>query len=236
MGQRIAIYCRVSTAEQSCDRQASELLEYAVRAGSSVIGVFQESASGIKARRRQREAVIKLARGRHIDAVLVTEMSRWGRSATDLIASLGVLEGFGVSVIAVTGRLQFDLSTPHGKLIASVLASVAEFERDLMSERICSGLALARSRGVVLGRAVGFRPSDKKESRVLSLSKAGLSQRRIARAVGLSKTTVGLILARQAGEGCDVVAVKRYEVVREFGVYGGDVEGDVDPVGRGESS
>ena len=79
-----------------------------------------------------------LAQAREIDAILVTELSRWGRS-------LQSLQAWDVSVLAVSG-LQFDLSTSHGKMIASVMAALAEFERDLIRERIKSGIAAAKAR------------------------------------------------------------------------------------------
>jgi hypothetical protein len=81
-----------------------------------------------------------------IDAVLVTELSRWGRSTTDLLATLKELQARRVSVIALNG-MTFDLSTPPGRMIATVLAGIAEFERELIQERIRSGIAAAKARG-----------------------------------------------------------------------------------------
>lgn len=95
--------------------------------------------------------------GRSIDLVLVMELTRWGRSTIDLVQTLQVLQTWGVSLIAQTG-LTFDLVTPHGKMIASVMASLAECERDLIRERIKSGLEAARARGKRLGRQPGQRP------------------------------------------------------------------------------
>lgn len=143
MGQRAAIYCRVSTGDQSCDRQERDLRAFAERGGYEIMGVFKETASGSKDQRAQRGKVVALARDRHIQVVLVTELTRWGRSTTDLLHSLRELEACGVSVIAQTG-LQFDLSSPQGKLFASLMAALAEFERDLLRERVKSGIAAAR--------------------------------------------------------------------------------------------
>ena len=90
----------------------------------------------------------------------------------DLIETLQGLQSWKVSMLAVSG-LQLDLSTPHGKLLAGVLASLAEFERDLLRERVKSGLAAARARGQVLGRQQGFRPkSDKLAPKVMKLASA----------------------------------------------------------------
>jgi len=102
-----------------------------------------------------------------------------------------------LSVLAQTG-LSFDLSTASGKLMRTIMAGLAEFERDLIRERVKSGLAAARSRGVALGRQVGQRPSDKKAKKVLRLHEEGLSYRLIGRNVGLSKNTVMEIIRREA--------------------------------------
>ena len=189
MGQRVAIYCRVSTDDQSCERQERDLRAFAKRAGHNIIAVFRETASGAKNDRAERKKVMALAQGRQVDAILVTELSRWGRSTQDLVQTLDDLHSWKVSVLAQTG-LSFNLSTASGKLMRTILAGLAEFERDLIRERVKSGLRAAKARGVVLGRKEGQRPSDKKAKRVLSLHEEGLSYRLIARNVGLSKNTV----------------------------------------------
>jgi putative DNA-invertase from lambdoid prophage Rac len=78
LGQRVALYCRVSTADQSCARQERELAAFAGRAGYKVVGVFKEVGSSAKLDRAERRKVMGLAQRRDIDAVLVTELSRWG--------------------------------------------------------------------------------------------------------------------------------------------------------------
>ena len=196
MGQRVALYCRVSTADQSCARQEQDLTIFAERCGYEVIGTFKETGSGMKLDRAERRKVVALAQARHIDAVLVTELSRWGRSTTDLLATLKELEARRVSVIALNG-MAFDLSTPHGRMIATVLAGIAEFERELIQERIRSGIAAAKARGKLLGRQPGERPkSDRLRPKVLALIEQGRSYRLIGREVGLSKNTVAEIVKR----------------------------------------
>ena len=197
--RRVAIYCRVSTSDQDCDRQERDLIDYAERANFEVVEVFKETLSGIrKAKGTQpieRKRVMDLAQRREIDAVLVTELTRWGRSTQDLMGTLGELAGWDVSLIAQTG-LQFDLATPQGKLIANLMSSLAEFEHDLLRERVQSGIAAAKARGQTFGRRPGYRPSDKQAPKVVELSEAGYSQRKIAAELGLSKTTVNEILKR----------------------------------------
>lgn len=138
-----------------------------------------------------------LAQRREIDAVLVTELTRWGRSTQDLMDTLGQLDSWDVSLIAQT-NLTFDLSTPQGKLVASLMASLAEFEYDLLRERVRSGVAAAKARGQTFGRRKGYRPSDRHAPEVLILrltDEEGLSQRGIADRLGLSKRN----LARLTG-------------------------------------
>lgn len=194
MGQRAAIYCRVSTADQSCERQEQDLLAYAERCGYEVAGVFKETASGAKINRKERQAVMEQARARKIDLILVTELTRWGRSTPDLVQTLHDLQAWNVSLIAERG-LQFDLSTPHGKLIAGLMASLAEFERDLLRERVKSGIAAAKAKGKTLGRQKGQNVvADKVAPKVQKLRAEGKSIRRIAGELAISKTTVQKVL------------------------------------------
>ncbi|PYD60256.1 integrase [Gluconacetobacter entanii] len=93
--------------------------------------------------------------------------------------------------------MTFDLTTPHGRMLATVLAGIAEFERDLISERVKSGLAAARARGKVLGRQKGERPkSDRLAPKVMALVAEKRSYRWIARDLGISKNTVAAIVQR----------------------------------------
>jgi len=210
MGQRVAIYCRVSTDDQSCERQERDLRALAERAGHEVVGVFMEKASGARNDRQERKKVIAMAQARQIDAVLVTELSRWGRSTKDLIDTLDELHSRGVSVLPLNGQ-SFDLNSANGKLMRTLIAALAEFERDLIKERVKSGLARVKAAidkdghfitksGKIrkkLGRKAGYRPSDKHVKKVLELAKEGLSYRLIGRNLGLSKNTVMQIVQRQ---------------------------------------
>jgi len=196
----VALYCRVSTSDQENDRQERDLGAYAERAGFEVVAVFRETLSGIrKAKGKQpveRKRAMALAQARKVDAVLVTELTRWGRSTQDLMDTLGQLASWNISLIAQTG-LTFDLSTPQGKLIANLMASLAEFEHDLLRKRVRSGIAAAKARGQTFGRRKGYRPSDRYAPEVMRLiGEEGYSQRRAAERLGISKTTVNEIVKR----------------------------------------
>jgi putative DNA-invertase from lambdoid prophage Rac len=196
LGQSAAIYCRVSTADQTCARQERDLKAFAKKAGYKIVGVYRETASGAKDDRAARKNVLALAQAREIDIILVTELTRWGRSTLDLFHTLQDLQTWDVSLVAQTG-VQFDLRTAQGKLIASLMAALAEFERDLLRERVRSGIAAARKRGVVFGRQLGQRvKADRHEPRVLKLVEAGQSYREISHRLGISKNTVLDIVKR----------------------------------------
>ena len=122
MGQ-VAIYCRVSTDDQCCERQERDLRAFARRACHHVVAVFKETASGAKNDRIERKKVMDLAQAREIDAILVTELSRWGRSTQDLVQTLDDLHSWKVSVLAQTG-LSFDLSTASRKLMRTITAGL----------------------------------------------------------------------------------------------------------------
>lgn len=137
-----------------------------------------------------------LAQARHIDVVLVTELSRWGRSTLDLLETLRELEARRVSVIALSG-MTFDLESAAGRMMATVLAGIAEFERDLLREQVRSGLAVARVRGKTLGRQPRHRlKAGQLAPEVLALVAQGHSFRLIGRELGLSKNTVAGIVKR----------------------------------------
>ncbi|WP_298937658.1 recombinase family protein [uncultured Ruegeria sp.] len=196
MGQRAAIYARVSTLDQSCERQIADLTAFAECGDYEVVYIFKETASGTKTNRAARNQIMKLAQARQINAILVTKLSRWGRSTKDLLETLDQLAGWKVSVVAMSG-MTFELNTPHGRMMATMLAGIAQFERDLLSERVKSGLAAVRARGKKLGRQPGQRPkSDKLAPQVIQAVADGRSYRWIARDLGISKNTVLEIMKR----------------------------------------
>ena len=190
MTRRAVIYCRVSTDDQNCDRQISDLKTFAARAGYEISGIFTETASGAKCDRDERQKILALAQARKINAVLVTEASRWSRSTIDLISTLQSLNSWGCSLVAMNG-LSLDLSTPQGKLMATMLGAISEFERDLIRERVKSGMAAAKVKGQKFGR-----PPIKPEQITLihSLRAQGLSYSQIAKQSGVGRTKVAELL------------------------------------------
>jgi DNA invertase Pin-like site-specific DNA recombinase len=157
--------------------------------GDTVVEVFQENASGAKVDRAVRARVIAGAKAHAFDAILVTEPSRWSRSLVDLVTGLEELARYGVSLISQNG-MSLDISTAAGRMLVGVMGSLAEFERDLIRERILSGIAAARRKGRVFGRPKGFSPPKAHDANVMRLLENGMSVRDTAKALNISATTV----------------------------------------------
>ena len=148
---RAGLYSRVSTNDQQALAiQNRAMRDYAARRGWTIVLHVREVNSGA-ARRETREKLLEAARRREIDLVLVWRLDRWGRSVTDLLATLQELEYLGVGFISLTEAL--DLTTPAGRAMAGLLAIFAEFEREVLRERTRAGLAHVRENGKRAGPA-----------------------------------------------------------------------------------
>ena len=149
---RAGLYARVSTNDQqTIPLQIRALREYAVRRGWTIAMQVKEVGSGAS-QRQLREKFLDAARRREVDVVLVWRLDRWGRSVADLLATLQELQHLGVGFVSLTEAL--DLTTPAGRAMAGLLAVFAEFERDILRERVRAGLAHARQNGKKLGRPI----------------------------------------------------------------------------------
>lgn len=189
---RAGLYARVSTSDQqTLPMQNRALRENASRRGWTVVMQMKEVGSGTT-QRQMREKLMEAARRREIDVVLVWCLDRWGRSVTDLLATLQELEHLGVGFISLTEAL--DLTTPAGRAMAALLAVFAEFEREILRERVCAGLAHARQNGKRLGRPI---TASLHADKVRKLHRTGLSKSEIARRLHIGRTSVGRILDRR---------------------------------------
>ena len=144
-------------------------------------------------RREARERLLEAARRRQIDVVLVWRLDRWGRSVTDLLATLQELEHLSVSFVSLTEAL--DLTTPAGRAMAGLLAIFAEFEREILRERTRAGLAHARANGKRLGRPA---TAAIHAAEIRRLHRAGVSKSEIARRVRIGRTSVRRILGARS--------------------------------------
>ena len=187
---RAGLYARVSTNDQqTLPMQLRALSEYAARRGWAIAMQVKEVGSGALQRQR-REKLIEAARRREIDVVLVWRLDRWGRSVTDLLATLQELEHLGVGFVSLTEAL--DLTTPAGRAMAGLLAVFSQFEREVLRERVRAGLAHARQNGKRLGRPI---TAALHAVQVGKLRRAGLSKSEIARRLNIGRTSVRRILS-----------------------------------------
>ena len=179
---RAALYARVSTHNgQNPDMQLAELRQYAACRSWTITQEYVDlGISGSKDSRPALNQLMADAHRRKFDAVLVWKIDRWGRSLKHLVTSLADLDAYGVAFVSLRDNL--DLGTPSGRLMMQLLGAMAEFERNLIQERVKAGLAHARAKGVKLGRP--GRQLD--VSQVHALHSAGASIRQIAAQLGSS--------------------------------------------------
>jgi DNA invertase Pin-like site-specific DNA recombinase len=189
---RAGLYARVSTNDQqTLPMQLRALREYAARRGWSVFSQVKEVGSGAS-QRQAREKLLDAARRRDIDVVLVWRLDGWGRSVADLLATLQELEHLGVGFVSLTEAL--DLTTPTGRAMAGLLAVFAEFEREILRERVRAGLAHARQNGKRLGRPL---TAALHADQVRKLRRTGISKSEIARRLNIGRTSVRRILDKR---------------------------------------
>ena len=187
---RAGLYARVSTNDQqTLAMQNRAMREYAARRTWTIALQVREVNSGA-VRREAREKILEAARRREIDLVLVWRLDRWGRSVTDLLATLQELEHLGVGFVSLTEAL--DLTTSAGRAMAGLLAVFAAFEREILQERTKAGLAHARQNGKKLGRPA---TAAIYAAEVRKLHRAGISKSEIARRVQIGRTSGRRILA-----------------------------------------
>jgi DNA invertase Pin-like site-specific DNA recombinase len=184
---RAAIYARVSTANngQSPEMQLRELREYCVRRGWQINGEFVDSGiSGAKERRPQLDSLLSACRKRLVDAVVVYRYDRFARSLRQLVNALEEFRSLGIEFISLHEGV--DTSTPNGRLVFGIFATIAEFERELIRDRVISGIAAAKSKGKRLGRPRAIVDP----ARIATLRASGLSWPKIAAELGVSVGTV----------------------------------------------
>lgn len=179
-------YARVSTREQqeSLYAQKEQLIAHGCER------IFEDIVSGVRTSRPGLSEVLKYAR--ESDTVIVTRLDRLGRSTLDTLRTVQDLNNRGITIEALDTKL--DTRSPAGKLVLSVLASMAEFERNLIVERTHEGLAHARSQGRIGGRPPKLTAIQ--EQAALSLIADGMSESKVAATVGVSRSTITRLKAK----------------------------------------
>jgi putative DNA-invertase from lambdoid prophage Rac len=183
---KVALYARISTSDQkSLKSQLSEMRAFATSRNWEIVKEVKEIDSGAKVRPK-REALMQMARRREIDCIIVWKLDRWGRSMSDLVTTLQELREVKVQFVSVRDALDF--TTTMGRALAGMLAVFAEFERDILRDRVRAGVAAARAEG-----RIGGRPkvtTEKERKQIKKLISKGISKAEIARRLGISRMTV----------------------------------------------
>jgi putative DNA-invertase from lambdoid prophage Rac len=186
---RVGLYARVSTHDQqTLPLQLLAMREHAEHRGWNIVMTVEDVGSGVR-ERPKREDLLRAARRRELDLILVWRLDRWGRSLVDLVTTLQELTALHVGFISLSEAL--DLTTPSGRALAGMLAVFAEFERDILRDRVKAGIAQARKEG----RPHGRPPTITKHSaEVRRLFQEDVSKREIARRIGISRDSVRRLL------------------------------------------
>ena len=188
---RAAIYARVSTFDQEPENQLQELRRYAVARGWQSTEFVDRGVSGAKDSRPALDTLVRDAKRRRFDTLVVWRLDRLGRNLRHLILLLEELQALGVAFVSLSEGI--DATTPTGKLQLHILGAIAEFERARIAERVRAGLQRARAQGTRLGRPRQVVP----ESRLAPVR--GLSARQAAARLGVSAATAHRWLTRPPG-------------------------------------
>jgi DNA invertase Pin-like site-specific DNA recombinase len=182
----VAIYARVSTDKQKVDMQLNELRDFINRSGWKVYKEFiDEGYTGSNTKRPAFTEMQHEARKRKYDILIVWKLDRLSRSLKDLINTLDELGHLGINFISYDNNL--DTTTPTGKLVFQIIGAVAEFEKDIIRERVVAGLENAKKKGKRLGRP---KIHDGILEKAKELRKQGLSFRKIEKQLGVGEGTI----------------------------------------------
>jgi DNA invertase Pin-like site-specific DNA recombinase len=190
---RAAIYARVSKTGhvQDPQLQTREIREYCERRGWQIVGEYVDAGvCGAKDSRPELNRLIADAHRRRFDAVVVWKLDRFGRSLRHLVNALAEFESLGIAFISLSDNL--DLSTASGRLMFNIIGAMAEFERELIRERVRAGLKNARAKGARIGRPRAHVDA----SQIARLRAQGRSVRKIADELGYSRSLVHKTLAK----------------------------------------
>jgi DNA invertase Pin-like site-specific DNA recombinase len=205
---RAAIYIRVSTTSKSRQGESAAfdqnpavqerpLRDLVRQRGWDLVKVYQDRASGAKEHRPGLDALMADARRGAFDAVAVWRFDRFARSVKQLVLALEEFRGLGIDFTSHQEAL--DTSTPMGRAMFTIIAAMAELERNIIRERVVAGLDYARKHGTKSGKAVGRPKAVFRRDEVPTLRDQGLSIRQIARKLGVGMGTVRRVLQRNNG-------------------------------------
>jgi DNA invertase Pin-like site-specific DNA recombinase len=180
--RKVAVYVRVSKHDQTTENQRRELAEVAERAGWDVVAVFSdEGISGAKGRDKRPgfDALMKAVTRREVDMVAAWSVDRLGRSMQHLVETLSAIRAAGADLYLHKQAL--DTTTPSGRAMFGMLSVFAEFEREMIVERVRAGMATAKAKGKSVGRP---KASEETLQRIRELRAQGVGMLKVAREVG----------------------------------------------------
>jgi DNA invertase Pin-like site-specific DNA recombinase len=156
----VALYCRVSKLDQHPENQEIELKDYAKRNNFEIYKIYIDRISGAKDSRPALNGLMTDARKKLFNAVVIWKVDRLGRSVAHMSQVIQEWQNLGIDLIITT--LGIDTRTPTGKLILGILSQIAEFERELIRERILLGLERRKKQGKKLGRPKGSKDKERR--------------------------------------------------------------------------
>ena len=183
----IAIYARVSTSDQSCEMQLHELRQYVAKRGWQVFAEYVDTGfSGAAASRPRLDQLLRDARLRKFEAVLVWKLDRWGRSVAHCVRSIQELVSLGIRFLSPTESIDTGADSPMSKFLLHLFAAFAEMERGIIRERVRPGYAQQRPRE----RAWGAHSAFSGATRPSGCGREGKSWRNVAQTLNLPMSTV----------------------------------------------
>ena len=187
MSTKVALYCRVSTTDQHPENQVRILSDLAEKHGAEVVATFiDKGISGVKKDRDALNQMLSAARSRKFNTLYVLSIDRLSRSVKNLIETVEMLNDLGVTI--VFQRENIDTKSAMGQFFLTVLGSLAQFEREIMRERINAGIARAKAQGKKMGRP--SKLNDGLRNAVTMLYEKGVSIRDIAKTCTVGIGTV----------------------------------------------
>lgn len=192
MTKRVAIYARVSHQSGSCERQLIELREVAENHGWNIVDEYMdEGVSGAKKNRPELDRMLRDAMSRKFEMVATLELSRLGRSVSHMCSIVDLLKSKKIDLFVKNQNISTD--TIVGEFFFNIINSVSQYERDIIRERIVSGLENAKRKGVVLGRKTNLTPEVETKIRLMKSKNIGM--KKIAAECRVGVKTIRMVLA-----------------------------------------
>jgi DNA invertase Pin-like site-specific DNA recombinase len=193
MKKRVAIYCRVSTADQHPETQLYDLREMAKQRGYGIVHEYVDTISGAKSKRPGLDQLMADARRNRFDIVLVAAFDRVARSVRHFLEVLDELNHLGIEFVSL--RENIDTGGPLGRAIVVIVGAIAELERNLIVERVKAGMRRAKLEGRRIGRA----PLDINREQVVADRQSGMSLTKVASKHTISRASVCRLMKELRG-------------------------------------